>query len=71
MGKMYHIFTHKRKDQTSLVDRGSNGGIAGNNVRRISTCSKKYQYQGYCHVNTPDYHWICLTTTPIPSCLDT
>ena len=41
MSKTYHVSTHKRQKHVSLVDRGPNSGITGNDVRRISTCSDK------------------------------
>ena len=37
----YRVSEHKHKSNSSLVDRGSNGGIVGNDVRRIATCSDK------------------------------
>jgi hypothetical protein len=41
MLKTYHVSNHTRQKDISLVDRGANGGIAVNDVRRISTCSDK------------------------------
>ena len=37
----YRVYDHKHKTSSSLVDRGTNGGIVGNNVRQIAICSDK------------------------------
>jgi hypothetical protein len=37
----YRVSEHKHKINSYLIDRGTNGGIAGNNVRRIATYSDK------------------------------
>jgi hypothetical protein len=41
MSKTYHVSNHHMKKDISLVDRGANGGIAGNDVIRISICSDR------------------------------
>jgi hypothetical protein len=37
----YRVSEHKHKPNSSLIDRGANGGFVGNDVRRIATCSDK------------------------------
>ena len=41
MSKTYNVSNHDMRRHISLVNRGDNGGIAGSDVRRISTCSDK------------------------------
>jgi hypothetical protein len=41
MSQTYHVLNHTRQKDISLVDRGANGGIAGNDVKQSSTCSDK------------------------------
>ena len=37
----YRVSDHKHETNSSLVDRGVNGGIVGNDVYHIATCSDK------------------------------
>ena len=42
----YHIAQAKQAQHSSLVDRGANGGLAGSDVRVLSTSSRKYTVTG-------------------------
>ena len=42
----YHIAQAKQAQHGSLVDRGSNGGLAGSDVRVVSKSSRKYTVTG-------------------------
>ena len=42
----YHVAQAKQAQHGSLVDRGANGGLAGSDVRVLSTSSRKYTVTG-------------------------
>ena len=42
----YNVSSHRSIDRQSLVDRGSNGGVAGNDVRVISKSHRKVDIRG-------------------------
>ena len=46
MHVIYKVSSHSRSKQVSLVDRGANGGIAGNDLRVIHRTSRKVDVQG-------------------------
>ena len=50
----YEVSIHTHKTSSSLVDRGSNGGISGNGVCRTATCSDKN-----VNVISIDNHQLC------------
>ena len=43
---VYNISNHKTSSKQSLVDRGANGGVAGNDVRVIHRMSRQVDIQG-------------------------
>ena len=46
MHATYVVSAHRSENQYSLVDRGSNGGVAGNDVRVVSKSSRKVDIRG-------------------------
>ena len=49
----YHVAQAKQAKHGSLVDRGANGGLAGSNVRVLSTSSRKCTVTGISNHEIP------------------
>ena len=61
----YHVAQAKQTKHGSLVDRGANGGLAGSDVRILSTSSRKCTVTGIENHEIPVQHIVprCCTGT--------
>ena len=53
----YHVAQAKQTKHGSLVDRRANGGLAGSDVRVLSTSSRKCTVTGVDNHEIPDWTW--------------
>ena len=59
----YHVAQAKQAKHGCLVDRGANGGLAGSDVRDLSTSSRKCTVTGIDNHEIPglDFGTMCCT----------